>query len=87
MDVYVVNLFMISFHTAIQELEDFMEGADEGVILFCLGISTEMTPMIERDLRPLFAVFGELGQRVIAKMSRAPTSYPVPANVLGTVHI
>ena len=79
---------MITFYTAIQELEDFMEGADEGVILFCLGISTEMTPMIERDLRPLFAVFGELEQqRVIAKMSRAPTSYPVPANVLGTGHI
>ena len=78
---------MISFYTAIQELEDFMEGADEGVILFCLGISTEMTAMIERDLGPLFAAFGELEQRVIAKMSRAPTSYPVPANVLGTVHM
>ena len=64
-----------------------MEGADKGVILFCLGISTEMTPMIERDLRPLFTVFEQLEQRVIAKMSRAPTSYPVPANVLGTMYI
>ena len=73
--------------TPIQELGDFMEGAEEGVILFCLGISTEMTPMIARDLRPLFTVFGELEQRVIAKMSRAPTSYPVPANVLGTMHL
>ena len=50
-----------------QELKAFIEGAGDGIILFCLGISTEMTSMIERDLQSLFTVFGELKQRVIAK--------------------
>ena len=55
------------FFSAFQELDTFIEGADDGIILFCLGISTEMTGLIERDLRSLFTVFGELKQRVIAK--------------------
>lgn len=50
-----------------QELKAFIEGAEDGIILFCLGISTEMTSLIEKDLQPLFIVFGELKQRVIAK--------------------
>ena len=54
-------------NSTFQELDAFIEGADHGLILFCLGISTEMTDMIENDLRPLFTVFGELNQRVIAK--------------------
>ena len=53
--------------SAFQELDTFIEGAHDGIILFCLGISTEMTSMIERDLQSLFTVFGELKQRVIAK--------------------
>ena len=67
----VVALYQVRYKLDIvplsQELKAFVEGAEDGVILFCLGISTEMTAMIEKELQPLFTVFGELRQRVIAK--------------------
>lgn len=63
-----------------QEIQDFMDGAKDGVVYFTLGSYIQVSTTLGSKLGPIFVkVFSELKQRVLMKWE---VDYPdLPANV------
>ena len=68
----------------LKNLEDFIEGADDGFIVFTLGSVIPVSSMPIHLVRLFVNVFSRLPQRIFWKWEKnsVPEDQPIPSNVL-----
>jgi len=65
-----------------QNMLQFMEGAEHGVILFTMGFIYDPTAVPRSSIQKLMSVFSRLPQRVIMKLASKEWAMAAPSNVL-----
>ena len=70
MELNKIFLSFIDIIFQIQDLQDFLEGAEHGAILFTMGFVFETSFVPRERIDALFSVFARLPQRVVMRLDK-----------------